>query len=82
MPLQWLQLQQRQKQMPQQMGQSIRSPVSEALTPRVTGEMPTGKGFMEKAEERQALEDERKFQEKMMKMQHEQEMEKAKFAAG
>ena len=77
MPLQFIPLQQRQKQ---QIGQPMRSPVSEALTPRVVGGMPTGKGFMEKAEERQALEDERKFQEKMMKMQHEQEMEKAKFA--
>ena len=82
MPLQFLPLQQRQKQT----GQPQRSPVSEALTPRRTagvtmGATPSGKGFMEKAEERQALEDERKFQEKMMKLQHEQGMEKMKFAA-
>ncbi len=82
MPLQWLPLQQRQKQT----GQPLRSPISEALTPRRTagvtmGATPSGKGFMEKAEERQALEDERKFQEKMMKLQHEQGMEKMKFAA-
>ncbi len=82
MPLQFLPLQQRQKQT----GQPLRSPISEALTPRRTagvtgGATPSGKGFMEKAEERQALEDERKFQEKMMKLQHEQGMEKMKFAA-
>ncbi len=81
MPLQWLQLQERQKQQPQ------RSPVSEALTPRkagggVSGAMPQRKGFMEEQRELEAIEGERKFKEKMMKLQHEQTMEKAKFAAG
>ncbi len=80
MPLQWLPLQQRQQQ-------QQRSPVSEALTPRKTagaamGAMPAGESFMERSQRLQEVEAERKFQEKMMKMQHEQGMEKAKFAAG
>jgi len=75
MPLQIIPLQQRP-----------RSAVSEALTPRrtagVSGAMPQGEGFMERQQRLQEVEAERKFQEKMMKLQHEQEMEKAKFAAG
>lgn len=87
MSLQWLPLQQRQK------AQS-RGVVSEALTPqRTTAGAPVGgagimggvsgaKGFAEKTEEKHALEAKRKYEEKMMKLQHEQEMEKMQFAAG
>jgi len=76
MPLQWLPLQERP-----------RSTVSEALTPQGAGvghltAAGAGEGFMERQQRLQEVEAERKFQEKMMKLQHEQEMEKAKFAAG
>lgn len=74
MPLQWLPLQQRQAQ--------GGSPYSQALRPQGGGAMPQGKSFMEKHEEQMALEAERKYQEKMMKLQHDQQMEKMKFAAG
>jgi len=85
MPLQWLPLQQRQAQ--EGWGSSRQtSPYSQALTPQKAGgisggAMPQTKGFMEKMDEQQALEAERKYQEKMMKLQHEQAMEKMKFAA-
>ena len=80
MPLQWLPLQQRQAQQRQaQQG----SPYSQALKPQRAGggAVPLGEGFMEKMDKRQALEAERKYQEKMMKLQHDQQMEKMKFAA-
>ena len=84
MPLQWLPLQQRQAQR-QAQGQAQRgSPYSQALKPQRTisgGVMPSGEGFMEKMDKRQALNEERKYQEKMMKLQHDQQMEKMKFAA-
>lgn len=76
MPLQWLPLQQRQ----QQARQPIRSPVSEALTPRPKG--ISGEGVAARWEREEAAAAERKFQEKMMKLQHEQGMEKLRFTAG
>ncbi len=77
MPLQWLPLQQRQQQ---QARQPIRSPVSEALTPRPKG--ISGEGVAARWEREEAAAAERKFQEKMMKMQHEQGMEKLRFTTG
>ena len=78
MPLQWLPLQQRQPQTRQP-----RTPVSEALTPRKAGVRTIQDySFLEREAAIQEAKEARKFQEKMMKMQHEQEMEKAKFAAG
>jgi len=68
--------------------QQQRSPVSQALTPqRPTGvghltAAGAGEGFMERQQRLQEEAEARKYQEKMMKMQHEQEMEKLKFTAG
>ena len=64
-----------------------KSPVSQALTPKSRGAtsmgaMPQGESMMERSQRLQEVEAERKYQEKMMKLQHEQAMEKAKFSAG
>ena len=64
-----------------------KSPVSQALTPKSMGAtsmgaMPQGESMMERSQRLQEVEAERKYQEKMMKLQHEQAMEKAKFTAG
>ena len=73
MPLQWLPLQERQPQ---------KSPVSEALRPQGRGVTTHDFSFLDREAALQEADAQRKFQEKMMKMQHEQEMEKTKFTTG
>ena len=85
MPLQVIPLDQSIYKKPQRQG----SPISQALTPSRQGGggggisgTSSGSNFMDRISEREALEGERKYEEKMMKLQHEQEMERLKFTAG